>query len=85
MSTPFTIYKKGDAVIEINESSSRFDLDLYHFLRGDFLGPQHMEADEALFMASKIIYAVWCSYPDKADALVKALAEDIPNNQRYIT
>jgi hypothetical protein len=60
-------------------------MQLYDFLHGDFVGPQGMEADEALLMASKIIYAVWCSYPDEADALVKALAEDIPNNQRYIT
>lgn len=41
-----------------------------------------MEADETLHMAAKIIYAVWCSYPDKADALAAALAEDIVNGSR---
>ena len=80
MSTQFIIHKEGQAEVQIEERGSRFCLDLYGFPPGtDFMGPQHMEADETLRMAAKIIYAVWCSYPDKADALVAALADDIPN------
>jgi len=82
MSTQFIVYKKDRSEIQIEERSSRFCLDLYDFpssCSAEFLGPQHMEADETLRMAAKIIYAVWCSYPDKADALVAALADDIPN------
>ena len=80
MSTQFIVYKKDRSEIQIEERSSRFCLDLYDFpSRDEFFGPQHMEADETLRMAAKIIYAVWCSYPDKADALVAALADDIPN------
>jgi hypothetical protein len=77
MSTQFIVYKDGNREIEINESSSKFDLDLYGFSEDDFAGPQKMEADEALLMAARIIYAVGCSYPDEADALVKDMAKDI--------
>jgi hypothetical protein len=81
MSTQFIIYKEGFSEVQIEERDSRFCLDLYDFPRIEthFSGPQHMEADETLRMAAKIIYAVWCSHPDKADALVAALADDIPN------
>jgi hypothetical protein len=37
-----------------------------------------MPAEDALNMAAKIMYAVWCSFPDEADAMVARLAEDIP-------
>lgn len=82
------LYKKGDKEVEIDERSARFSLDLWGFYVDaseepfHAEGPQNMEADEALHMAAKIIYAVWCSYPDKADALVAALANDIPNGSK---
>jgi hypothetical protein len=79
MSTQFIVHKEGISEVQIEERSSRFCLDLYDWSTEECFGPQNMEADEALHMAAKIIYAVWCSYPDKADALVFALANDIPN------
>lgn len=87
MSTEFIIHKEGLSEVAIDESSARFSLDLWGFDvevpescgPSHCEGPQNMEADETLRMAAKIIYAVWCNYPDKADKLAKALAEDIPN------
>lgn len=89
MSTQFIVHIEGMSEVQIEERSSRFCLDLYDWscanpVQGDFYGPQHMEADETLRMAAKIIYAVWCSYPDKADALVATLANDIPNGVNSI-
>jgi hypothetical protein len=89
MSTEFILHKDGDKEVTLIESSARFDLDLYGYFGDsedttlpDYLpvcgGPQHMPAEDALNMAAKIIYAVWCSYPDEADAIVARLAEDIP-------
>ena len=88
MSTEFILYKDGDKEVTITESSAKFDLDLYgYFDDGDPVplceGPQHMSAEAALDMAAKIIYAVWCSYPDEADALAARLAEDIPKGSKH--
>jgi hypothetical protein len=82
MSTEFILHKNGDKEVTIVESSAKFDLDLYsYFDDGEmsmYEGPQHMSAEDALHMAAKIMYAVWCSYPDEADAMAARLAEDIP-------
>jgi hypothetical protein len=84
MSTEFILHKNGDKEVTIVESSAKFDLDLFgYFSVGDEIlpmceGPQHMPAEDALHMAAKIMYAVWCSYPDEADAMAARLAEDIP-------
>lgn len=79
MSTDHTIHQDCDKEVVITKRSARFDLDLYGWgsHEGDCPGPQQMSADEALDMATLIIYAVWCSYPDKADALAQALAKDV--------
>ena len=85
MSTEFILHKDGAKEVMLAESGAKFDLGLsgYHGYSGglDFLpeceGPQHMSAEDALNMAAKIMYAVWCSYPDEADAMAARLAEDI--------
>jgi len=51
---------------------------------GDVLGPQKMSDQAALKLAAGIIYAVWCSYPDEAEALVEDLSVDIPTAWHYI-
>lgn len=87
MSTEFMLHKNGDKEVTIVESGAKFDLDLYGYREDMALsdeipacyGPQHMSAEDALNMAAKIMYAVWCSYPDKADAMAARLAGDIPN------
>jgi len=91
MSTTFNLYKCGKFEVELTESSAKFDLDLYGYLddkghdcwgQGSDIpmvaGPQAMTAEETLKMAANIMYAVWCSYPDKADAMAARLANDIP-------
>jgi hypothetical protein len=87
MSTEFILHKDGDNEVTLVESSAKFNLDLYGYYddSGDRIhdipacyGPQHMPAEDALNMAAKIMYAVWCSYPDEAEALAARLAEDIP-------
>jgi hypothetical protein len=83
MSTDFIINKRGDKEVVITERSARFDLDLYglDLFSGDPLhipGPQQMSADEALDAAALIIYAVWCSYPDEAEAMARCLARNTP-------
>ena len=79
MSTDFTINKRGDKEVVITERSARYDLDLYDYPGVEDIcqGPQQMGPNEALDMAALIIYAVWCSYPDKADAMAQALAKDV--------
>jgi hypothetical protein len=80
MSTDFTVFKKSGQEVSICERSARFDLDLYDMsIDGDYIeGPQQMSAQEALDMSIGIIYAVWCSYPDEAEAVVQQLCKDIP-------
>ncbi len=80
MSTDHTINKRGDKEVVITERSAHFDLDLYGYPNDpdDICGgPQQMCPDEALDAATLIIYAVWCSYPDKAEALGRALGKDV--------
>ena len=81
MSTEHIILKRGDREVSVTESSAKFDLNLYGYPEGTpRSGPQNITAEEALNMAAGIIYAVWCSYPDRADALVDAMAgNNIPN------
>lgn len=75
MSTEHTVLKRGNRDVSIVEGSSKFDLDLWGYPEDtDTLGPQSMTAEETLNMAAGIIYAVWCSYPDRADDLVDAMA-----------
>jgi hypothetical protein len=77
MSTEHIVLKRGNREVSIIESSAKFDLNLYGYPEGmGASGPQNMTAEEALNMAAGIIYAVWCSYPDRADALVDAMAGD---------
>lgn len=91
MSTEFILHNDSDREVTIVESGAEFNLDLYGYYddrggRGQDIpacyGPQHMSAEDALNMAAKIMYAVWCSYPDEADAMAARLAEDIPNGVR---
>ena len=81
MSTEHIILKRDDRDVSILEGSAKFDLDLYGYPEdADTLGPQNMTAEEALNMAAGIIHAVWCSYPDQAEALVGAMVDNhIPN------
>ncbi|MHC4301384.1 MAG: hypothetical protein ACYS7Y_29300 [Planctomycetota bacterium] len=88
MSTEFILYSCGEKEVTVVESSAKFSMDLWGYF-GDSLdttlpddlplvcGPQHMTHEEALDMAAKIMYAVWCSYPDEAEARARELAEDI--------
>lgn len=78
MSTDFTVFKKNGQEVSICERSALFDLDLYDESTDDIPGPQQMSAQEALDMATGIIYAIWCSYPSEAKAMVEKLCEDIP-------
>ena len=81
MSTEHIILKRGDRDVSILEGSAKFDLNLYGYPEGTpRSGPQNMSAEEALNMAAGIIYAVWCSCPDQAEALVDVMANNnIPN------
>jgi len=89
MSTDFVVNKRGDKEVVITERSALYDLDLYGYTWTDLVeGPQQMSADEALNMATGIIYAIWCSHPDKANAIAQALAKDIPavgDNREHIS
>jgi len=89
MSTSYILYRNGKREVEIVESSARYSLDLYGYKASDCgdgehltFGPQSMSADETLCMAANIMYAVWCSYPDKANRMAAALARDIPNGAK---
>lgn len=87
MSTEFILHKDGENEVTLVESSAKFNLDLYGYTSDNACdgpmplceGPQHVTAKEALNMAATIMYAVWCSYPDEADAMAARLAEDIPD------
>jgi len=70
MSTDFTINQRGNQKVVITERSGRFDLDLCRYVS---MGPQSMESDEALEMVAGLIYAIWCSHPEEAEALVDGL------------
>ncbi|MHC4300920.1 MAG: hypothetical protein ACYS7Y_26905 [Planctomycetota bacterium] len=84
MSTSHRIHEAGpknygnpEQEVSICERSARFDLDLYGYPPdGDTAGPQQMSAGEALDMAAGIIYAVWCSYPDRANEIVESMSFD---------
>jgi hypothetical protein len=87
MSTEFIINKRGEKEVSIVEMSSTFCLDLYGYPEDGLdreeplvEGPQRMTADEALNMAARIMYAVWCSYPNKAELMAQKLADDIPSH-----
>ncbi len=75
MSTDFIIHHRGAKQVVIVERSSLFDLDLldYDNEDGDIDGPQQMDANEALHMATGILYAVWCSNPEKAEAWAQSM------------
>lgn len=81
MSTEHIILKRGDRDVTLTEGSAKFDLNLYGYPEAmGASGPQNMSAEEALNMAAGIIHAVWCSYPDQAEALVGAMVDNhIPN------
>lgn len=84
MSTSFKLHGAGhenhgnsEQEVSFCSKSGRFDLDLYGYSHGgETSGPQQMSAKEALDMAAGIIYAVWCSYPDEANEVVEAMAND---------
>jgi hypothetical protein len=87
MSTEFILHEDDKWTVTICEVSAAFCLDLDGYYEGpDYIGavrpyvcgPQHMTAEEALKMAAIIIYAVWCSYPDEAEALAAALNDNVP-------
>jgi hypothetical protein len=80
MSTEYIVLKRSDREVSIVEGTAKFDLNLYGYPEGmGASGPQNMTAEETLNMAAGIVYAVWCSYPGQADALVDAMADnDIP-------
>lgn len=83
MSTTFPLHDTGHVELTITESSAKFDIDV-HLKRHDEwpeIGLDALTPEEALRIASRMIYAVWCSYPDEADALVAELAKDIPDYQ----
>jgi hypothetical protein len=91
MSTEFIINKRGEKEVSIVETSATFCLDLWGYLEDGIdreeplvEGPQRMSANEALNMAARIMHAVWCSYPGRANAMAKKLNEDIPtaHNER---
>ena len=86
MSTDFIIHHRGLKQVVIVERSSLFDLGLIDYDHDDgyFDGPQQMSADEALNMAAGIIYAVCCMHPEKAEALVKSLVNQIPTTWNRI-
>lgn len=93
MSTTYTIYADRRFDVDIVESSATYSLDIYDDgcegpykgFYGTVYGPQYMSAEQALDMAAGIIYAVWCMYQEKAEDLVRALAEDIPAEWNQIT
>jgi hypothetical protein len=85
MSTEFIINKRGEKEVSIVETSTTFCLDLWGYSEDGLdreeplvEGPQRMSADEALNMAARIMYAVWCSYPVAANIMAQRLAHDIP-------
>jgi hypothetical protein len=79
MSTTFLLHRTGKTALDVVESSAKFDVEMYDM--DHWLGINSLTPEEALRIASRMIYAVWCSYPEQADAMVAALAKDIPNHQ----
>ena len=78
MSTQFNLHTEGMTDLELDERSAKWDLDVdtADEYRSIFTGLTH---EEVLKIATKMIYAVWCQYPDEADERVAQLANDIPN------
>ena len=77
MSTDFIVHRRGPKQVVIVERSSLFDLDLINYDNEEPYdyseGPQQMDADEAIHMATGILYAVWCSNPEKIDAWIESM------------
>ena len=89
MSTDYVLHKDGEKEVSMTERSARYDLDMFGYPQpqdehDDVYGPQQMSADAALTVAAGIIYAVWCSYQDKADEAVAAMAVDIPRGLDFL-
>lgn len=84
MSTTFPLHETDGVELEITESSARFDISTNSKRDVIDLDVPRLTPDEALRIASRIIYAVWCSYPDEANAVVAELAKDIPNYQNIV-
>jgi hypothetical protein len=79
MSTDHAIFRSGCEEVVIVERSAKFDLDL-DTLDAYVEGPQRMDADTTIQMAIGILYAVWCSHPDKVNEAIRSISNDkVPN------
>ena len=77
MSTQFKLHAEGMTDLILDERSAKWDLDLDD--PGDYRTIfYNLTHEEVLKIATKMIYAVWCHYPDEADERVAQLANDIP-------
>jgi hypothetical protein len=77
------LHTEGMTDLELDEQSAKWDLDIdtYDDYRSIFTGLTH---EEVLKIATKMIYAVWCHYPDQADDRARELADDIPRTAMRI-
>jgi hypothetical protein len=83
MSTTFPLHQSDFVDLEITESSGKFDIGVHTKVYDEWpeIDLDALTPGEALRIAAEMIYAVWCSYPEEADAMVAELAKDIPNYQ----
>lgn len=88
MSTEYKLYtvETDDSyTIElcVTESSAHYYIELECFdntpivMGSATISTEMMSPDEVLKVAAKMLYAVWCSWPDKAEAMAKRLEKDI--------
>ena len=83
MSTQFRLHSDGIKDLELDERSAKYDLD-FSTNAGFRTLFNALTPEEVLKIASRMIYAVWCSYPDEADACVRELVDDIPRWQAVL-
>lgn len=80
MSSQYVLLVRGLESVEVNESSSRYDLDTWieepQQPKDPTLlpGPQNMTAEEAVRVAMRLLYAVWCQHPVLVESTVQAAA-----------
>jgi hypothetical protein len=75
MSSQYLLYSNGMIDLEIDERSARYDLDIDH--QDITLSIPSLEAKEVLGIALGMFYAVWCSYPDLAEAMAADMSNDL--------
>lgn len=83
MSMTFPLRTKGNIELSLDEvTPDHYDIDMTMVEEHEYLTLPRLSADEVLAVASKIIYAMCQSHPDKAEVTVANLTKDIAARQR---